>query len=70
MSESNQYTVGDVTVVVVFVVALVGTLLVGYLNVYQPQQRIDAAEPTHVTVVSSDVERIERSNAALSRRIT
>lgn len=70
MSESNQYTVGDVTVVVVFVVALVGTLLVGYLNVYQPQQRIDAAEPTNVTVVSSDVERIERSNAALSRRIT
>jgi type II secretory pathway pseudopilin PulG len=62
MADSKQYSVGEVTTVVVLVVSLAGTLLSGYLLVYQPQQRIDAAQATNATVVSSNVDRIDRSN--------
>jgi hypothetical protein len=62
MADSNQYSVGEVVVVVVFAVSLTGTVLTAYLLVYQPQQRIDAAEPTNATVVASNVDTIERAN--------
>jgi hypothetical protein len=62
MSSDESLSVGQVIIAVVLVVSLGASGVTYYLLVYQPQQAIDAAEPTNGTVVSSNVERVERSN--------
>jgi hypothetical protein len=62
MSSDESLSVRQVAVAVVLLVSLGGSGVTYYLLVYQPQQAIDAAEPTNGTVVDSNVERVERSN--------
>jgi hypothetical protein len=61
MADSGGLSLGQ-AVALVFIIVTVSATGIGYdLLIHQPQQRIAAAEETNATVVSSTVERIERT---------
>jgi type II secretory pathway pseudopilin PulG len=62
MADESGLSFGQVVLVVVAIVAVSGSGVTYFLLIHQPQQRIAAAEETDATIVSSNVERLERSN--------